>query len=58
MRFISSHYLLIALAVGTHTHINTHTHTHTDDLHRINFKKPGVPATGLHAPDLIIGFIH
>ena len=26
----------------THTHANTQTHTYTDDLHRINFKKPGV----------------
>ena len=25
----------------THTHTHAHTHTHTDDLHRINFKKPG-----------------
>ena len=32
----------------THTHarahIHTHTTTHTDNPHRINFKKPSVPA--------------
>ena len=27
-------------------------HTHTDDPHRINFKKPGAPAAGQHAPGL------
>ena len=39
----SCHWLLIALGVDTHTHTNTHinTHTRTDDLHRINFYKPG-----------------
>ena len=28
-------------------------HTHTDVPHRINFKKPGAPACGWHAPGLI-----
>ena len=37
-----------------HTHTNTqaNTHTHTDNLHRINFKKPGALAKGQRAPDL------
>ena len=48
---IAHHYItpLVINSLGgghTHTHTNTHTHTHTDDLHRINFKKPGA-ATGV-----------
>ena len=41
MGFISCHLLLIASGVDTHTHI--------DNLHRVNFKKLGVPAEGWHA---------
>ena len=51
MRSISGHIMpLVTNSLGrghthmnTHTHIHTHTHTntHTDNLHRINFKKPG-----------------
>ena len=37
----------------TQTHSNTHTHTYTDDLHKINFKKPGVHRPVADAPGLI-----
>ena len=35
-----------------------HTNTYTDDLHRINFKKPGVLACGWHSPGLKIQVLH
>ena len=51
MRSISHHIIpLVINSLGhghthththTHTHKHTHTNMHTDDLHRINFKKPG-----------------
>ena len=62
MRFISHHVMpLVITSLGsrnTHTHTHTHTNSHTNDLHRINFKKPGRcwPAAG--APGLTKNLIH
>ena len=55
MRSISHHIMPLVMKRigGGHTHANTHTyththiHAHTGDLHRIDFKKPGVPLPGL-----------
>ena len=51
MRSISHHIMPLVMNSigGGHIHMQTHTHihTHTDDLHGINFKKPGVPLPGL-----------
>ena len=38
----------------THTHTHTYTRMHTDNPHKINFKKPGAPTCGRHAPGLKI----
>ena len=39
------------LVINSLAHGHTHTNMHTDDLHMINFKKPGTcqPAAGAHA---------
>ena len=54
MRSISRHImpLVINSLGGGHIRTYTHINMHTDDLHRINFKKPGELACGQRAPGL------
>ena len=47
MRSIARH--IMALVINSLGHGHTHTNTHTNDLHSINFKKPGVSVWPAHA---------